>query len=106
MDTKSLSFSSDTERHRKKFIQYCMRLLSSTLLNMALQNLLLVTTADLIALQHQAVERNKAFLPRGVRLSFAIAIPSGGAAYPSARWILMEHSIRQGWKAFRASLHL
>ena len=52
MDTKSC-FSSDTERHRKKFIQYCMRLLSSTLLNMALQNLWLVTTADLIALQHR-----------------------------------------------------
>lgn len=52
MDTKSC-FSSDTERHRKKFVQYCMRLLSSTLLNMALQNLLSVTTSDLTALQRQ-----------------------------------------------------
>lgn len=52
MDTKSC-FSSDTERHRKKFIQHCMRLLSSTLLNMVSQNLSSVTTVDLTALQHQ-----------------------------------------------------
>ena len=46
-------FSSGTGRHRKKFIRYCMRLLSSTLLNMASQNLSSVTMVDLTALQRQ-----------------------------------------------------
>ena len=40
-------------KHRKKFIRYCMRLLSSTLLNMASQNLLSVTMVDLTVLQRQ-----------------------------------------------------
>ena len=38
---------------QQKFIRHCMRLLSSTLLNMALQNLSLVTTEDLTVLQRQ-----------------------------------------------------
>ena len=40
-------------KHRKKFIRYCMRLLSSTLLNMVSRNLSSVTTVDLTALQRQ-----------------------------------------------------
>ena len=62
MDGKSC-FSSGTERHRKKFTRHCMRLLSSTLLNMASQNLLSVTMVDLTVLQRQAVKEAKRFYP-------------------------------------------
>ena len=50
---KKAVFSPGTERLQERFIRHCMRLLSSTLLNMVSQNLSSVTTVDLTALQHQ-----------------------------------------------------
>ena len=78
-------FSSDTARHRKKFIRYCMRLWSSTLLNMASQNLSSVTTVDLTALQRQQLRQQNIFARSKVHVTAAIS--SGGAAHPNARWI-------------------
>ena len=48
---EQLIVESGVESHQKKFIRHCMRLLSSTLLNMASQNFSSVTMVDLTALQ-------------------------------------------------------
>ena len=56
-------FSSDTERHRKKFIQHCMRLLSSTLLNMASQEFIVGHYGGFDRLAASAVKEAKRFYP-------------------------------------------